>query len=109
MEEEKSNAQRLQDQINSLNTKIRNLKRDKEEAESESEGLQRRLRQAKSALEDAEDQISTLQSQVAKSRGAGRKPKVRQQPYFVARNFQSKNIDIPNYSIIIVLVIFRPF
>ena len=78
MEEEKSNAQRLQDQVNSLNTKIRNLRRDKEEAENETEGLQRKLRQAKSALEDAEEESSTLKAQISKLRGgaASRKPKV---------------------------------
>ena len=77
MEEEKSAAQRLQDQVNSLNTKIRNLKRDKEDSESEVEGLQRKLRQAKSSLDDAEEQISTLQTQLNKTRaGARAKPKV---------------------------------
>ena len=77
MDEEKSNSQRLQDQINSLNTKIRNLKRDKEEAETETETYQRKLRQTKSSLDDAEEQISSLQSQMAKNRAGGRsKPKV---------------------------------
>ncbi len=77
MEEEKSNSQRLQDQLNSLNTKIRNLKRDKEEAETETETYQRKLRTTKSNLDDAEEQISTLQSQLAKNRAGGRsKPKV---------------------------------
>ena len=72
MDEEKGNSQRLQDQINSLNTKIRNLKRDKEEVESEVETYQRKLRQTKSSLDDAEEQISTLQTQLTKARGAGR-------------------------------------
>ncbi len=77
VDEEKGNSQRLQDQINSLNIKIRNLKRDKEEVENETETYQRKLRQAKSSLDDAEEQISTLQSQLTKSRSTARsKPKV---------------------------------
>lgn len=79
VEEEKTNAQRLQDQVNSLNTKIRNLRRDKEETESEVETVQRKLRQAKSSLDDAEQENSTLTAQLSKVRSGaagGRKPKV---------------------------------
>ena len=71
MEEEKSNAQRLQDQVNSLNGKIRNVKRDKEECESEVETLQRKLRTMKSSLEEAEQENSNLSSQLSKLRAGG--------------------------------------
>lgn len=79
VEEEKANAQRLQDQVNSLNTKVRNLRRDKEDAESEVESIQKKLRQAKSQLEEAEEESSSLKAQVSKLRsgaGAARKAKV---------------------------------
>lgn len=71
MEEEKSNAQRLQDQVNSLNGKIRNVKRDKEECESEVETLQRKLRTLKSSLDEAEQENSNLSAQLSKLRSGG--------------------------------------
>ena len=76
LEEEKSSAQRLQDQVNQLNTKLRNVRREKEDAEGEAEGLQKKLRQARSQLEEAEDNYTTLQAQINKLRAAARKPKV---------------------------------
>ena len=71
MEEEKSNAQHLQEQVNSLNSKIRTYKREKEDNESEIEGLQHKLRQAKAALDEAEQDNSTLTAQLSKLRGSG--------------------------------------
>lgn len=70
LEEEKSNSQRLQDQVNSMTSKMKSVKRDKEDAENEVDNLRSKLRQAKSALDDAEDQIAMLQSQLAKSRSS---------------------------------------
>lgn len=60
---------------------MRNLRRDKEEAESEIEGLQRKVRQAKSALEDAEQENQTLTSQLAKMRGGASRGKTKVQQY----------------------------
>ena len=61
------------EQVNSLNTKMRALKRDKEEAEGELETSRSRLRQLRAQLEEAEDSASTLQSQINKLRSAQRK------------------------------------
>ena len=71
LEEEKGNSQRMQDQVNSLTSKMKSVKRDKEDAESEVDSLRSKLRQAKAALDDSEDQVAMLQSQLAKSRGSG--------------------------------------
>lgn len=76
LEEEKSSAQRLQDQVNQLNTKIRNLRREKEDAESEVETEKKKLRQIRSQLDEAEDTNTTLQAQMNKLRAASRKAKV---------------------------------
>lgn len=77
LEEEKGNSQRLQDQLNQLNGRVRSLRRDKEDAEGEAESLQKKLKQAKAAAEDAEETSSMLQAQINKLRAAARKPKVR--------------------------------
>ena len=53
---------------NSLNSKIRTYKREKEDSESEIEGLQRKLRQA---FDEAEQDNSTLTAQLSKLRGSG--------------------------------------
>ena len=71
LEEERSSGQRLQDQVNSLNSKLRSVKRDKEDAENEVDTIRSKLRQAKSALDDSEEQVALLQSQLAKSRSGG--------------------------------------
>ena len=60
-------------QVNSLNSKVRALKREKEETEGEVDTLRSRQRQLRAQLEDAEETVSTLQSQVSKLRGASRK------------------------------------
>ena len=60
-------------QVNSLNSKVRALKRDKEEVEGELETSKSRLRQMRSQLEDAEESASTLQAQISKLRTANRK------------------------------------
>ena len=59
--------------MNSLNSKVRNLKRDKEEVEGELETGKSRLRQLRSQLEEAEENASTLQAQITKLRSASRK------------------------------------
>lgn len=60
-------------QVNSLNAKVRTLKRDKEEVEGELETGKSRLRQLRSQLEEAEENASTLQAQVTKLRSFSRK------------------------------------
>ena len=68
----------MQDQLNQLNGKVKSLRRDKEDAESEAEGLQKKLKQAKMQIEDAEETSSMLQAQITKMRSAARRaPKVR--------------------------------
>uniref|UniRef100_A0A1X7TE16 Myosin tail domain-containing protein n=1 Tax=Amphimedon queenslandica TaxID=400682 RepID=A0A1X7TE16_AMPQE len=64
-------SQRLQDQVNSLNAKVRNLRRDKEDAESEVESIQKKLRQAKSQLEEAVEESSFLKAHMFKLRSGG--------------------------------------
>ena len=59
--------------MNALNTKIRNLKRDKEETEGELETNKSRVRQLRSQLEEAEENASALQAQMTKLRSANRK------------------------------------
>ena len=76
IDEEKANSQRFQDQINQLSGKMRSLRRDKEDAESEAETLLKKLKQAKAQIEDAEDTNTMLQAQISKLRTAARKPKV---------------------------------
>ncbi len=78
MDEEKGNAQRLQDQLNQLNGKMRSLRRDKENAENEAESYQKKLKQAKAQIEDAEDTSAMYLAQVNKLRAAARRPKVNQ-------------------------------
>ena len=73
LEEEKSNGQRLQEQLNSLNTKLRSVRRDKEDAETEAETLKTKLRQMRSTLDDAEESNTTMQAQMSKLRAASRK------------------------------------
>lgn len=73
LEEEKANSGRLQDQVNSLTSKIRALKRDKEDAEGEVEAMRSKMRQLRSSLEDAEENSSTLQAQITRMRSAARK------------------------------------
>ena len=60
-------------QVNSLNSKVRNLKRDKEETEGELETSKSRMRQLRAQLEDAEESASSLQTQITKLRSANRK------------------------------------
>ena len=59
--------------MNSLNTKTRALKRDKEEAEGEVETSKSKLRQLRAQVEEAEENASSLQAQVTKLRSASRK------------------------------------
>ena len=66
-------------QVNAMNTKMRTLKRDKEETEGELETCKSRMRQLRSQLEDAEETASSLQTQMTKLRSASRK-KVRTIP-----------------------------
>ena len=73
MEEEKSNSQRLQEQLNQLNTKMRSVRRDKEDAESEVESMRSKVRQLRSQVEEAEENASSLQAQITKLRAASRK------------------------------------
>ena len=63
--------------MNQLNGKVKSLRRDKEDAEGEAEGLQKKLKQAKMQIEDAEETSAMLQAQIAKMRSAARRPKVR--------------------------------
>lgn len=60
-------------QVNSLNSKNRALKRDKDEVEGELESSKSRIRQLRSELEEAEDNASTLQTTITKLRSAHRK------------------------------------
>ena len=60
-------------QVNSLNTKTRALRRDKEEAEGEVETSKSKLRQLRAQVEEAEENASSLQAQVTKLRSASRK------------------------------------
>ena len=73
LDEERSNSQRLQAQVDQLNSKMKSVRRDKEEVEGEVETLQKKLRQAKAQLEEAEDTNSTLQAQMSKLRSASRR------------------------------------
>lgn len=73
LEEEKTTSQRLQDQLNTANTKMRTLRRDKEDAEGEAETLKTKLRQMRSALDEAEENSSTLEAQLTRLRTAARK------------------------------------
>ena len=59
--------------MNALNSKVRSLKRDKEEVEGEVETSKSRIRQLKSQLEEAEESASTLQTQITKLRSANRR------------------------------------
>lgn len=73
LEEEKSTSQRLQDQLNSTNTKMRTLRRDKEDAEGEVETMKTKVRQMRSALDEAEENSSNLEAQLTRMRAAARK------------------------------------
>ena len=73
LDEERSNSQRLQTQVDQLNSKIKSVRRDKEEAEGEVETMQKKLRQLRAQLEEAEDDKSTMQAQMAKMRSAQRR------------------------------------
>ena len=76
LEEEKANSQRLQDQVNQLNTKMRNLRREKEDIEAEAEGMRSKVRSLRSQVEEAEENASNLQTQITKLRAASRKARV---------------------------------
>ena len=77
LDEERSNSQRLQAQVDQLNSKMKSVRRDKEEAEGEVETLQKKLRQLRLQLEESEDSNSALQAQMSKMRSASRRaPKV---------------------------------
>lgn len=73
LDEERSNSQRLQTQVDQLNSKLKSVRRDKEEAEGEVETMQKKLRQLRAQLEEAEDDKSTLQAQMTKMRSAQRR------------------------------------
>ncbi len=77
LEEEKGTSARLQDQINSLNSKMRSVRRDKEDAEGEVEAAKAKSRKIQSALDDAEETVTTLQTQLTKARTSARKTRVR--------------------------------
>ena len=88
-DEEKSNSSRLQDQINSLNSKNRTLKRNLDDTvskddvdgkgllcilqESDAEGLRARIRKLQAELSDAEENIATLNATITKMRSSARK------------------------------------
>lgn len=76
LDEEKANGARLQDQVNTLNTKMRSLRRDKEDAEGEVETAKAKVRKLQSALDEAEENNTTLQTQIAKMRTTARKARV---------------------------------
>ena len=59
--------------MNALNSKVRSLKRDKEETEGELETSKSRMRMLKSQLEEAEETASSLQTQITKLRTANRR------------------------------------
>ena len=59
--------------MNALNSKVRSLKRDKEEVEGELETSKSRMRMLKSQLEEAEETSSSLQTQIIKLRTANRR------------------------------------
>jgi len=73
LDDERSNGQRLQDQVNQLSAKIKSLRREKEDAESEAETLMKKLKQAKAMADDAEETSNMLQAQITKLRAAARK------------------------------------
>lgn len=73
LDDERSNGQRLQDQVNQLSSKIKSLRREKEDAESEAESLMKKLKQAKAMADDAEETSNMLQAQITKLRAAARK------------------------------------
>lgn len=73
LDEERSNSQRLQTQVDQLNSKVKSVRRDKEEAEGEVETMQKKLRQLRSQLEEAEDDKTSLQGQITKMRSAQRR------------------------------------
>lgn len=73
LEEEKGTSQRLQDQLNSANTKMRTLRRDKEDAEGEVETMKTKVRQLRSSLDEAEENSSNLEAQITRLRAAARK------------------------------------
>ena len=73
LDEERSNSQRLQTQVDQLNSKMKSVRRDKEEAEGEVETMQKKLRQLRQQLEESEENNSTLQAQMSKLRSASRR------------------------------------
>lgn len=76
LEEEKSTSQRLQDSVNQLNNKVRSLRREKDDAESETEGVMKKLKAARAQIEELEEGNSDLQTQINRLKSSARKARV---------------------------------
>lgn len=59
--------------MSQLSGKMKGLRREKEDAEGEAEGLLKKLKQAKAQTEDAEETSAMLQAQISKLRAAARR------------------------------------
>ncbi len=82
LEEEKSTSQRLQDNVNQLNNKIRTLRREKDDAEGETEGVTKKLKAARAQIEELEEGNSDLQTQINRLKTSARKARVRNSTVF---------------------------
>ncbi len=76
LEEEKASSQRFQDNVTQLNNKIRTLRREKDEAEGETEGVTKKLKAARSQIEELEEGNSDLQTQINRLKSSVRKARV---------------------------------
>lgn len=76
LEEEKGTSQRFQDNVTQLNNKIRTLRREKDEAEGETEGVMKKLKAARSQIEELEEGNSDLQTQINRLKSSARKARV---------------------------------
>ena len=76
LEDEKSTSQRLQENVNQLNNKIRTLRREKEETETEAETAMKKFKTVRLQVEELEENNSDLQSQLTRLKASARKAKV---------------------------------
>lgn len=77
LEEEKSTSQRLQENVNQLNNKIRSVRREKDEAEGEAEAAMKKMKALRSQIDELEESNADLQSQINRLKASARKAKVR--------------------------------
>ncbi len=68
LEKEEGTSAQLQDQMNALNSKMRSVCRDKENAEGKAKAAIAKVHKLQSALDDAKETITTLRNQLAKIR-----------------------------------------